>query len=114
MKYCFILLFSTIVLSGCSNEPDLDSFRIVIIEKPDGTNWNAVRYNRYTGESWFAISGAWKKIVDEEAIMESSYDVKLVPVNNGWAAIRIDINSGASWRANIGKWVKMLAINSEK
>lgn len=102
-----VLALSFFILSGCSGESEPDSYRVVMIENHNQSNWNAIKYNRFTGEAWSATSGAWKQLLDLEEIEPSLYEVKMVPLKKSWGAIRVDLNTGKTWRAKKGKWVVM-------
>lgn len=103
-----VLLISAFALLGCSEPvPQEDAFRVVMVQKVDKSDWQGIRYNRYTGEAWYATSGTWEKINDEDDRVSSVYEVKMVSMNQNWGAIRLDVHSGESWRARNGAWVEM-------
>ena len=102
-----LFVFSIFLLTGCGSEPQPDSYRVIIEENHNQSNWNAIKYNRFTGEAWSATSGTWKKLLDSEEVEKSDYEIKLVPLKRNWGAVRINLNTGMTWRAKKGKWVAM-------
>lgn len=110
MSRLAIVVVSIFLLIGCgeqSQPPKEDAFRVVMIQKVDKSDWQAIRYNRYTGEAWYATSGAWERINDDETVGESLYTVKMAAMRGNWGAIRMDVHSGKSWRIRNGAWVEM-------
>lgn len=108
MSRLVIVVVCVLVVAGCGEQPPReDAFRVVMVQKVDRSDWQAIRYNRFTGESWYATSGAWGKINDDDNVSESRYRVKMVSMNGNWGAIRVDVDSGKSWRVRNGAWVEM-------
>ena len=102
----FVVLL-LVVLSACSENEKPNSFSVVMISKSQSNNWNAIKYNKFTGESWLAKAGSWKKIIDSKSIDDSVYKIEMVAIAKNWGAIRIDVNNGRSWRVLKGEWKSM-------
>jgi hypothetical protein len=106
MKNIGILIFSTLLLSGCANTPPVqDHFEIVMVNLPGDKVTRHIKYNKVTGEAWWASNTEWKKILEPEPISNSVYEIKLVSTKGSWRALRIDKVSGKTWKNSGGKWV---------
>jgi hypothetical protein len=64
-----------------------------------------IKYDKYTGEAWWASDTTWTKIQEPEVLPQSIYEIKTVAYGDSWRAIRIDKVSGRAWKNSSGKWV---------
>lgn len=107
------ILISAIVISGCATtetriHPDVvpvERFELEIVSVHANGQTRHIKYDRFTGESWWSSNTTWVKIVEPEDIPESVYEVKATATGQSWRAIRIDKVSGKSWKNSQGKWV---------
>ena len=95
-------LVVAILLFGCAHHPY--ELRMVPVS---AANWDAIKYDPSTGQSWYVKKGEWRKIEDDEVIPKSSYNIYMVPLEGDWGAIRLDVKSGDAWRAQKGRWVRI-------
>lgn len=101
-----IALFLVLLISGCSvTDESRSQFALEVVPIEHDGETRHIKYNRITGEAWWASNTNWFKIEDEDSIPRSVYEIKIVPMGSSWRAIRIDKNSGDTWKNSRGKWV---------
>jgi hypothetical protein len=114
MKNISILILSTLILSGCAGTAVVqDHFEIEIVNLPGEKVTRHIKYNKVTGEAWWASNTEWKKILETEPIQNSVYDIKVVSTKGSWRALRIDKISGKTWKNSGGKWVPFTILVNE-
>ena len=65
-----------------------------------------IKYNEYTGETWWSKNIHWKKIIEPEPISKSNYEFRMVSTGLSWRTIRLDKLTGEAWKNSKGQWVK--------
>jgi hypothetical protein len=96
MKGLF-LVFS-LLLSVSAHAAELEQqFDIVMVERTGG-DWRAVKYNIYTGESWYIRNGVFIQLVDNEVLPRSRYKVVATKHRGGWGAVKMDVVTGNAWK----------------
>jgi hypothetical protein len=73
-------------------------------------DWQALRYQEDSGESWFAAAGNWQAIPEPDDMKPPAGDYKVAVIiygENDWVALRLDRKTGRSWRLAALKWVEM-------
>jgi len=85
--------------------PETD-YHVEIVQM-SADNFQAVRYEAFTGRAWQIRNGDWEVIADAAAPPRSRYVIKLIALAGDWGAVRYDVKSGRSWRASDGAWVEM-------
>lgn len=114
MKNISILILSTLILSGCAGTAVVqDQFEIEMVNLPGEKVTRHIKYNKVTGEAWWASNTEWKKIIEPEPIPNSVYDIKVVSTEGSWRALRIDKTSGKTWKNSGGKWVPFTILVNE-
>lgn len=100
------LVLVVVVISACAEKNSSGGqFELEIVPISEEGQTRHVKYNRITGETWWASNTTWVKIEDAEAIPRSRYQVKIVATDTSWRAIRIDKDSGNTWKNSQGTWV---------
>lgn len=101
-----ITLALALVISGCATHHSPNSqYVLEIVPVQENGQTRHVKYNRVTGETWWASNTTWVKIEDKEPLPISTYEVKIVPTKTSWRAIRIDTESGHAWKNSVGTWM---------
>ena len=102
------ILFALILCSPfcLAAEEITPKFDIVMVEKTGG-DWRAVKYNIYTGESWYIRNGVFIHLPDDQVLPESQYKVVATKHQGGWGAVKMDVMSGNAWKLKGGMWVKV-------
>ncbi|MEX2173555.1 MAG: hypothetical protein WD872_04280 [Pirellulaceae bacterium] len=79
-------------------------------------DWQAMRYQTQSGETWYAFQGDWKPVPEESGKPPAGeYKVSLsVTGENDWIALRLERKSGRSWRLATLKWIEMKVREAEK
>ena len=99
--------------AAASTEPA--TYEVVLLSLK--TDWQAMRINGQTGESWYAFQGNWKPVpeVDNSKPSAGDYRVQMSQTgDNDWIAIRLERKSGRTWRLAALKWVEMKVLEPEK
>ena len=79
-------------------------------------DWQAMRYHKQSGESWYALKGDWKLVpeADETKPPEGDYKLFLAASgDNDFVALRLEKRSGRSWRLAALKWIEMKVLGDE-
>jgi hypothetical protein len=71
------------------------------------TQWDGIKYDRLTGETWMAIKGKWVVIEEKVTLPKSLYKIIIIPLRSDFEAVRLDTRSGKSWRLQGGNWQTM-------
>ncbi len=101
-----ILIFLFLLITGCASTVHNDhTYGLEMVSIRDKGETRHIRYNKITGESWWANDTKWVKITDEEILPESSYLVSVASTDSSWRALRLDTKSGKTWKNSKGKWV---------
>ena len=87
----FLIIFTNVV-----NAEQEVNFDVVMVEKTNGT-WRAIKYNLYTGESWYIRNGVFIRLPDSEVLPKSRYKVVATKHKGGWGAVKMDLVSGNAW-----------------
>jgi hypothetical protein len=104
IRLIFISLF--LVITGCASPAqNVHTYGLEIVSIGDDGETRHIRYNKSTGEAWWASNTKWVKITDEEALPESSYQVRIVSTDTSWRALRLDTKSGKTWKNSKGRWI---------
>jgi len=73
----------------------------------DAGKWVLIRYDRFSGQSWFADQGQWNELEDVEQLPPSEYEVVLLRADKdvkGYVATRLDRQSGQTWWLKQNSW----------
>jgi len=76
----------------------------VVTTPASETEWNAIKYEIYTGKAWKLDQGRWVPIPDPVDPGRGTYKVEMIPLRDDWGALRYDIHSGRSWVATVPGW----------
>jgi|GEM_PF-4729867 len=90
--FIFALTFFSSAYAG-----EKQVFDIVMVEKTGG-DWRAVKYNIYSGESWYIRNGVFIQLLDNEVLPKSRYKVVATKYKGGWGAVKMDIINGNAWK----------------
>lgn len=114
MSRIILLITLYLFISGCSSTGAFKApFDIEIVNIPGEKVIRQVKYNKVTGEAWWASNTEWKKILESEPIPNSVYDIKVVSTKGSWRALRIDKVSGKTWKNSGGEWVPFTILVNE-
>jgi hypothetical protein len=100
--------------SAAESLPAKSSFDVVVLALKD--DWQAMRYHRASGESWYALKGDWKLVPEADEIKPPEGDYKLFLAatgDNDFVALRLEKKSGRSWRLAALKWIEMKVLGDE-
>lgn len=108
--YRVIALAIAIGMSGCATTNPVvpvpkERFELELISINLQGQTRHIKYDKYSGETWWASDTNWAKIQDAEVLPQSIYEIKVVASGDSWRAIRIDKVSGRAWKNSSGKWV---------
>jgi len=98
-----------------ADEPQAGPFDVVLLTL--SSDWQAMRYHRQTGESWYALKGDWKPVPEAGEVKPPAGDYKLLlsaTGGNDWIALRIEQKSGRSWRLAALKWIEMKVLGPDE
>jgi len=98
-----------------AEEPPAGPFDMVLLTLH--TDWQAMRYHKQTGESWYAYKGDWKPVPEAGEVKPPSGEYKLflsATGENDWIALRIEQKSGRSWRLAALKWIEMKVLGPDE
>ncbi|MDP2714689.1 hypothetical protein [Rheinheimera sp.] len=102
----FIFVSLLLIISGCTTTlPNNQSYGLEMVSIGEKGETRHIKYNRTTGEAWWASDTAWTKITDQETLPESNYLIRIISTGASWRALRIDTKSGKTWKNSKGKWV---------
>jgi hypothetical protein len=79
-------------------------------------DWQAMRYHKTSGQSWYALKGDWKPVAEPDEIKPPEGDYKLFLAASGesdFIALRLERKSGRSWRLAALKWIEMKVLGEE-
>ena len=108
-----ILLPFFLTIFGCSSINHIDNtYGIEIVSIGTKGDTRHIKFNKITGESWWSDNVIWKPIIDDTAIPESQYVVKIVSTGSSWRALRIDTSTGKTWKNSKGKWIPMSVLGA--
>ena len=108
------VLVSGMPLAAAGQEPEAPFDVVLLSMKSD---WQAVRYHKASGESWYALAGQWKPIPEPDGMKPPAGAYKVTAGNygeNDWIALRLDTKSGRSWRLGALKWIEMKVVEEDK
>lgn len=108
------LLVFCVPLLARGQEPEAPFDVVLLSMKSD---WQAVRYHKTSGETWYALAGQWKPIPEPEGMKPPAGSYKVVAGIYGetdWIAVRLDMKSGRSWRLGALKWIEMKVEEDKK
>ncbi len=90
-----------------TSETQTGTYAVVTVQMGPHS-YDAIRWNRTSGESYLLRSQAWQPIPESDEdteLPEGSYEVQFIPLQNDWGAIRINTETGESWTMAEGQWV---------
>jgi hypothetical protein len=96
-------------------EPQTGPFEVVLLTVH--SDWQAMRYHRQTGESWYAFKGDWKPVPEAGEVKPPAGDYQLFLSAQGesdWIALRLERKSGRSWRLAALKWIEMKVLGPDE
>ncbi|WP_027857641.1 hypothetical protein [Marinobacterium jannaschii] len=96
----------TAMVNDLTQQMENGSFRISSTYT-DAGKWVLIRYDRFTGQSWFADQGQWIDLEDMEQLPPSDYEVVLLRADKdvkGYVATRLDRQSGLTWWLKQNSW----------
>ena len=102
------LLFLLLIGAGCADAPSKTEAYSVVTVQMGGHSYDAIRWNRATGEAYLLRGQAWRKIpeADRDAVLpKGTYEVQFIALLNDWGAIRINTATGDSWTMADGQWI---------
>lgn len=106
IRICIIMLLC-ISAGHATSEIESGTYAVVTVQM--GTHsYDAIRWNRASGESYLLRNQAWQPIpeTDEDTeLPEGIYEVQFIPLQNDWGAIRINTETGESWTMAQGEWI---------
>ncbi len=91
------LLLLTLLFSGFVYSEEQKTYDIVMVERTGG-DWRAVKYNIFTGESWYIRNGVFIYLPDNEVLPKSRYKVVATKHKGGWGAVKMDLINGNAWK----------------
>ena len=100
---------------AAGEEPADEVFQVALLTVKN--DWQAIRYHRHSGQSWYAVGGDWKPVPEsgESKAPAGLYKVLMTATGeNDWFAMRLEQKSGRSWRLAALKWVEMKVLEDEK
>ncbi len=96
----------TNMINDLTLQMETGSYRISSTYTDEG-KWVLIRYDRFTGQSWFADQGQWIDLADMEQLPPSEYEVVLLRADKdvkGYVATRLDRQSGQTWWLKQNSW----------
>ncbi len=96
----------TLLANEISQQLQVGSYRIAS-SYTQGGKWVLIRYDRFSGESWFADAGQWQALEDLEQLPPSDYEVLVLRADKdlkGYVAARIDRQTGQTWWLKQNSW----------
>ena len=99
------LVFLAVLVSSLSNADVGAPLNIKMVALDNGETRH-IKYNQYTGETWWAKNTTWIKIKESGPISPSTFQFEMVSTGESWRLIRLDKVSGQAWKNSFGKWVR--------
>ena len=119
MKFIKGWLAAGLLLIGAAGaaaaEPEQGAFDVILLALKH--DWQAMRYHKQTGESWYAFKGDWKVVPEGTEVKPPSGDYKVQMCATGehdWIALRVERKSGRSWRLAALRWIEMQVVEGEE
>jgi hypothetical protein len=103
-KLLLLVLVGTLSISAFSDVGAPWSVEMVAL---DNGQTRYIKYNIYTGETWWSKNLEWKKIIDPNPVSISTYEYKVVSRGLNWRTLRIDKLTGDTWKNSNGVWTKL-------
>lgn len=100
---------------GLNPGPDQGQFAVVLLSLKH--DWQAMRYHKQTGQSWYTLKGDWKPVPEAGELTPPSGDYKVLMSatgENDWIALRVEQKSGRSWRLAALKWIEMRVLGPDE
>lgn len=95
--------------------PNQGPFAVVLLSLKH--DWQAMRYHKQTGQSWYTLKGDWKPVPEAGEITPPSGEYKVLMSatgENDWIALRVEQKSGRSWRLAALKWIEMRVLGPDE
>ena len=102
-----LIVLLLVTASHATPQPETGAYAIVTVQM-GAHSYDAIRWNRTTGESYLLRSQAWQPIPEADidtSLPEGTYEVQFISLQNDWGAIRINTQTGASWTMSDGQWI---------
>ena len=96
-------------------EPKPGPFDVVLLTL--ASDWQAMRYHKQTGESWYAFKGDWKPVPEAGEVKPPPGEYRVFLSATGehdWIALRLEQKSGRSWRLAALKWMEMKVLGPDE
>ena len=103
-KLKFILLFLLTAASFTSYADVGAPLSLKMIALDNGETRH-IKYNQYTGETWWAKNTTWEKIKESGPVSPSRFQFEMVSTGKSWRLIRLDKVSGKAWKNSFGNWI---------
>jgi hypothetical protein len=101
-------------VSPPSTAPAESPFEVVVLALKN--DWQAMRYHKTSGESWYTLKGDWKAVPEagDDKPPDGDYKLFLAATgDNDFVALRLERKSGRSWRLAALKWIEMKVLGGE-
>ncbi len=109
MKMITASLILLLLLSAGYAAPQMQNGTYAVVTVQMGAHsYDAIRWNRTTGEAYLLRSQAWQPIPEADidtSLPEGTYEVQFISLLNDWGAIRINTQTGESWTMSDGQWI---------
>jgi hypothetical protein len=79
------ILFS---LAGCTSlSPSSERFELKMVPISKNSETRHIKFDRFTGETWWSSNTSWLKIQETEPLPKSIYDVQFVATSDSWRCV---------------------------
>ncbi len=103
-KLVLLALIAMLSLNALSDAGTPWEIKMVAL---DSGGTRHIKYNIYTGETWWSKNLVWEKIIEPYPISVSTYEFKVVSTGASWRTLRIDKLTGDAWKNSKGTWKKL-------
>ncbi len=101
-------LFFSAAPARCETPASDSQGRFDLVAAPTtAAQWDGIKFDRVTGQTWMAIKGKWVLIPEKDPLPKSLYKIIMIPLRSDFEAVRLDTHSGKSWRLQAGNWQSM-------